>query len=89
MVVVPVNVGRGRAFSGIACFHRTLDVYVVVGGVSGMVVVLVSVGETGSYGPAVPSTPVLGSGGAWPVAPPDGVAVSVAGGWVMSGGAFW
>jgi hypothetical protein len=54
-----------------------------------MVVVDVSVGDTCSYGPAVPSTPVEGCGGAWPVAPTLGVSVRVAGGSVTFGGAFW
>jgi hypothetical protein len=62
---------------------------VLVGGVSAIVVVLVSVGVTGSYGPAVPSTPVVGCGGAWPLAALDGVSVWDDGGLVMSGGAFW
>lgn len=50
-----------------------------------MVVVLVSV-VTAGLGP---STPVEGWGGAWPVAPADGVSVRVSGGRLTSGGAFW
>ena len=60
------------------------DYVVVVGGVSGIVVVLVPVDNPG-FGP---SLPVDGCGGASPLAPAEGVALSVAGGFVTSGGAF-
>ncbi len=46
-------------------------------------------GVTGWFGALGPSPPVLGSGGAWPLAPIDGVAVSDCGAAVTSGGAFW
>lgn len=63
---------------------------VVTAGVSGMVVVVgCAGGVTGWFAAFGPSTPVLGSGGAWPVAPLDGVAVSDCGAAVTSGGAFW
>jgi hypothetical protein len=64
---------------------------VVAGGVSAMVVVVgvVPVGDWSSYGPEVPSTPVDGCGGAWPVAAAEGVSLRVCGGFETSGGAFW
>ncbi len=76
--------------SGVTAFYVVVvAVVVVAGGVSAIVVVLVSVGVTGLYGPAVPSTPVVGWGGAWPEAPVEGASFFESGGWVMSGGAFW
>lgn len=54
-----------------------------------VVVVGVGDGDICSYGPAVPSTPVVGCGGAWPVAADDGVSDLLCAAFVMSGGAFW
>jgi len=66
--------------------ERILWRYVVVGGVSGSVVVDgCAGGVAGSYGPAVPSTPVVGCGGACP----EGVALSLCGGFETAGGWFW
>ncbi len=67
-----------------ALAHSTFYVVVVVGGVSGIVVVPVPV-VTPGFGP---SLPVDGCGGAWPVAPVAGASVFVSGGLVTSGGAF-
>lgn len=65
-------------------------VVVVTGGVSGIVVVSgFGGGVTGSYGPAVPSTPVVGCGGAWPMPCAAGVSLFFCAGCIMSGGAFW
>ena len=63
----------------------------VTGGVSLTVVDVVpeAGGVTGSYGAAVPSTPVDGCGGAWPMPWPAGVSAFDFGGSVMFGGAFW
>lgn len=69
---------------------RILWRYVEVGGVSGNVVVEGVVGGvTGSYGPAVPSTPVVGCGGASPPPCSAGTAVALCGGLETSGGWFW
>jgi hypothetical protein len=59
-----------------------------VGGVSEIVVVVGWGGGVDSPGFG-PSLPVLGCGGALPVAPVAGVSLWVAGGLVTSGGAFW
>lgn len=62
----------------------------VAGGVSAMVVVCgCAGGVTGSYGAAVPSAPVEGSGGASPPPWAEGVCDELWAGWVMAGGAFW
>ena len=56
------------------------------GGVSAIVVVVAGCGSTGLYGPAVPSTPVVGSGVACWIPCPDGVSLFVVGGSVIVGG---
>ena len=71
--------------------RKTREFYVVVdaGGVSGRVPPTVCVSVAGSYGAAVPSTPVLGSGAGWPPPWAAGVCDSVCAGWVAAGGLFW
>jgi len=66
-----------------------VQVVVVTGGVSGMVVVPGwAGGVTGSYGAAVPSAPVDGSGGASPPPCAAGVWVALCAGCVIAGGWF-
>ena len=58
----------------------------VAGGLSGIVVVDDPVGVTGSYGPVVPSTPVVGCGEGSPRPCPAGVSLLVAGAFVIVDG---
>jgi hypothetical protein len=70
---------RSRAYVVVAF---AVVVVVVTGGVSGNVV------DGAGGGVDVPSTPLLGCGGAFPMPFADGVSDFVAGGCVISGGAF-
>lgn len=64
-------------------------VVVVTGGVSGIVVCCGWAGGfTGSYGAAVPSTPLDGCGDGCPIPCCAGDCFAFCGAWVMSGGAF-
>lgn len=88
--------GHRSESGGLAAAVQSFAGYVVVvtGGVfstlvDDVAVVPVAGGVCSSYGPAVPSTPVDGCGGAWPMPCAAGVSVFDCGGWVMAGGAFW
>ena len=71
--------------------RKSREFYVVVlaGGVSAIVPPIVCVSVAGSYGAAVPSTPLFGSGVGWPPPCAAGVCDSVCAGCVTAGGAFW
>lgn len=68
-----------------------VEAVVVTGGVFSTAVLdaVDVVPVTGSYGADVPSTPLDGCGGAWPMPCALGVWLCVWGGWVIAGGAFW